>query len=631
VQKDVSSQARSTRQVRRRRRRSKSRRRNRRLLITVLLLVTAFALFRLAASRRHLMQARTALADARTELAGGKVPAALDAFATAEARLNSARAEGGFPVSLLNPVPLVGSPGRAVRDTVKAGRHVVAAGRALARAEDAFPIHSHSGLNGSNLAPLHQSTLDARVPLEEAGRELAQAKRELKGPAGAALPLVSAPATSVLPLLDQTEGQLRGAKRGLNLFADLTAPETDARILILNQDTLEARPAGGFIGTFGVLHFLHGTVALEHYGAAGELQYPSPPMPVPTDLVDWLNGHPWELSNIGWFPDFPSTALLAREMYKRQGGGEVAGVVGITQELLAPLIAHTGPVDLPGYGTVGADKLEDRIIQEVELKTPQDVPKHKFLDLLSQTLFDRLLHLEPAKLGDVAAVAGHAAASGDIQAWFADPAREEDVAGTTWSGALPHTDGDFLMVADANMWASKANKDLVRNVTYSVSRDDKGRLVGHVHAVYRNNGPKTRLNPTYLAYVRVYAPFGARLIGGAAPNADKYVVGGPPRDLGAAPDGPYRVFSTLQQADPQSEATFDIRYTLPESVLAGGQYSLTWVRQPGSGNDRIGATVLGRSMPVTATDRTADLDIDLNPHGLRGFLHRRWIFRQLGA
>ena len=444
------------------------------------------------------------------------------------------------------------------------------------------------------------------------------------------LPLLSSPARSVIPVLTQTQAQLDGANRGLNLLADLTAPATDLRILILSQDTLEARATGGFIGTLGVLHFSNGTVALERYFAANELAPPSPPMPVPVNLVDWLRGKPWEMSNINWFPNFPTTAAFAQDMFRRQGGGDVAGVVAITQELLSPIIAATGPVDLPGYGTVKAAGLEDRIIDEVELKQPHDVPKHKFLDELSRELLTRLLHLQPDKVGNLTTVLGQGAASGNIQAWFADPTREAAVDGTTWSGALPRTDGDFLMLADSNMWASKANKDLERDVTYRVERDDKGQLIGHVHAVYKNNGAPSQLNPTYLGYVRLYVPPGARLLGGAAPDAPKEVVGAPPRDEGPAVDGPYRVFSAVVQADPQNQATFDVRYTLPGSVIAANQYSLTWLRQTGATNDRLSATVLGHSMPVAGADRTVDLDVDTNPHGLRGFLHRRWIFRQIG-
>ena len=339
---------------------------------------------------------------------------------------------------------------------------------------------------------------------------------------------------------------------------------------------------------------------------------------MPVNLIDWLHGDPWEISNVNWWPDFPTTAALAREMFRRQGGGDVAGVVAITQPLLEPLIATTGPVNIPGYPPVAAAGLEQRILDEVELKQPPDTPRHKFLNLLSRQVFERLLHLDSPQLGQVASVASRAAATGDIQAWFADPARQQAVTGTTWSGALPSTDGDFLMLADSNMWASKANKDLVRDVTYTVARDAKQRLIGHVHAVFKNEGVKSTLNPTYLGYVRLYVPDGARLLDASA------------RDEGQAPDGPYRVFSVLVQADPEQERSFDVRYVLPASVAPGGHYRLLWQRQVGAVHDRLVATVLGQSKVADTSARALTLEVGLQPHGLRGFLHDRWLFRRLG-
>ncbi len=566
------------------------------------------------------MQAKTALGDGRAALARGHVDDALASFTTAERDLHRARAGAGLPLSVLNPVPLLGSPTRAVRDTTAAGLHAVAAGRALVRAEDAFPLRGHQPLEGSNLAPLHQGALDARAPLETARRALTVAKAEMRGPAGASLPPLSGPARSALPVLDDTTRQLDTVRRGLDLLAGLTSPAADARILILSQDTLEARATGGFIGTFGVIHFAHGTVALERYSAAGQLSTPNPPMPVPANLAYWLRS-PWELSNVNWWPDFPTTAAFAREMFRREGGGEVAGVVAITQELLGPLIAATGPVDVPGYATVTASGLEQRIIDEVELKEPEDKPKHKFLDLLSQQILDRLLHLPPAKVGDIASVLSRAAGTGDIQAWFLDPAEQEAVNGTTWQGALPRTDGDFLMIADSNMWKSKANKDLVRDVHYTVDRGKDGAFVGHVHAVYSNNGPpQPVVNPTYLGYVRLYVPEGARLVGNQKGIQDE----------GRAPDGPYHVFSAVVRADPKAQATLDVRYTLPASVARGGEYDLMWVRQVGASADHLTANVLGTSKIADPSARVLDMHTDLNPRGLRGWLHSRWFFRRLG-
>ena len=222
------------------------------------MLLAAAALFRLASARRELVQARVALDDGRAALARGRMEEASGAFDAAEHRLWAARSASGFPLAVISPVPLAGSPGRAVGDTVAAGLHVVAAGRDLAQAERAFPTVGGTGLDGADLSAMHKAALDARAPFDRAQRELTDAERALRGPAGAALPPVSSPARGVLPVLAETRRQLDGARRGLGLLADLTAPTADARILVLSQDTLEGRPTGGFIGTIGLLHLRTG-------------------------------------------------------------------------------------------------------------------------------------------------------------------------------------------------------------------------------------------------------------------------------------------------------------------------------------------------------------------------------------
>jgi hypothetical protein len=159
-----------------------------------------------------------------------------------------------------------------------------------------------------------------------AERRMARAEALLQGPAGAVLPPVSAPARQLRAEIRQARRQLSGARQGLDLLAELTSPGVDARLLLIAQDSLELRPTGGYIGSFGVIHLSHGTVRLERYEDTESLPPPDPPLTPPNDLDPVLPRH-WGLSNVNWWPDFPTTAWMAREMFRRQGGGAVDGVV----------------------------------------------------------------------------------------------------------------------------------------------------------------------------------------------------------------------------------------------------------------------------------------------------------------
>ena len=97
--------------------------------------------------------------------------------------------------------------------------------------------------------------------------------------------MISSPARQLAGDLHDAHHQLDGAERALTLLADLSAPTTDARILVLSQDTMELRATGGFIGSFGVIHFDHGTVSLERFDSFDVFPPPDPPMEAPDPLA----------------------------------------------------------------------------------------------------------------------------------------------------------------------------------------------------------------------------------------------------------------------------------------------------------------------------------------------------------
>ncbi|MGQ0519601.1 MAG: DUF4012 domain-containing protein, partial [Actinomycetota bacterium] len=444
---------------------------------------------RIGGAKAQLVRARAELTAAKEAMGTRQDAAAATALDRAAARLASAgRHARGFPLGLVRPIPLVGSPGRALTGAVAAGREGVAAGRALVAVLPQFPTSGAAGLDGHDLSAFHRAAVASGDALVQADRHLAAARRALAGPAGAMLPPVSGPARSMRQTVDDAHRQLEGARRGLALLADLTGPETEARVLLLAQDTMELRPTGGYIGSFGVLRFSKGTVALERYDSFEALPPPDPPMEAPDGLRVAL-ARPWDLSNVGWWPDFPTSAAAAREMFGRQGGGEVDGVVAITEDVMAGLVGVLGPFSVPGYDEpVTGEGFADRVLYEVELKRPLDVPRKKFLTLLAQQLFDRLLALDGADLPQVVDSLDRSVGAGDVQMWWASPGRQRLVADTSWSGRLPRVEGDFLMLVDANLTASKANRDLVRTASYRVRRDDDGDLVARLEVLYRNEG-----------------------------------------------------------------------------------------------------------------------------------------------
>ena len=565
----------------------------------------------LSGARRELSIARSALAETRTAVASRDVAAADEALRQADEALSRAGAEARHPaLRILSPVPLLGSPVRALSAGVSAGREVVKAGKILNAAADALPTSGNAALDGHDLTALRQAAVASDASLVKAAEHLEKARVALEGPAGALIPQVSSTAKGLLGEIDQAQIQLDAADRGLQLMAQLTNPQTDVRILLLSQDTMEMRPTGGFIGSWGVLRVAHGTITLEGYHSFEALPDPEPPMEAPPELAE-VADRPFDLSNAGWWPDFPTTAKTAVELFRRQGGGAVDGVIAITEDTMARLLGVIGPIQLESYDKpVTEEGFAQRVLYEVELKRPQDNPRKKFLQELSDELFHRLFSLPADKVPAVVEAFGRSAGAGDVQAWFARPDWQAQISGSAIDGALPIPDegDDFVLITEANMTASKANAEVTRKVEYTVEKAEGGRLKATLQIEYHNDGPETAVNPYYNGMVWVYVPHGVELVGSSGVVDDD-------------PVAPYAVISDRVYVDPAGGKTIlSFEYLLPEGTAPSGHYHLTWLRQPGMGRDSMTATVAGKSSDAAPGARRLTVAADLEKRGLSRFL-----------
>ena len=170
-----------------------------------------------------------------------------------------------------------------------------------------------------------------------------------------------------------------------------------------------------------------------------------------------------------------------------------------------------------------------------------------------------------------------------MQLWFSEPERQRLVEGTVAAGRLPAGRGDFLLLTDANVSASKANLGLVRRAEYHLWPQGDGSVRAHLRVELRNEAPAGPLNPSYNGYLRVYVPASAHVLERHRGQRDE-----------AAADGPYRVLSRRVTVPPLERRTLHFDYVLPASVAPEGRYDLTWMRQPGTPRDSFQVVIAGR-------------------------------------
>jgi hypothetical protein len=529
----------------------------------------------LLTARREMRNVRVELNNFWVAMSGYNVDTARVALASAEQHLGRAWDAGtAFPLPLLKWIPLVGSPVRALESGHRAAKEIIGAGWIVADAAGELPASVAAG--DHSLSRVHGAAVHSEAEVEQAALRLAAAGLALQGPVGAFLPPISERAQRMLDKVGRAETQFDEARGGLNILAGLTAPGVDARLLVVALDSTELRPTGGDIGSFGVVHIHDGKADLERYAASDSLPLPDPPMTPPAEMVPVLTARGWELTNANWWPDFPTSAANVAEMFRRQGGGKVDGVVALTDQVIARILEVLGPIRLPSYAEpVTAEGFAKRALYEIELKRPSDNPRKKFLIELSAEVFKRLSHLPSGDAPKVLGALHQAASAGEVQVWFSRPEWQSVIAGTEFSGALPATSPsrDFLMLVESNMVNSRANAELVRAARYTVTRHDDSHLAAHLEITYRNQGERSSINPGYFGLLHLYVPKGAELIGG-----------GRAQD---AEDGPYGFFTRSLEVPPKGELKVTFDYLLPASVGQAGTYEMTWLRQSGTPKDSL--------------------------------------------
>lgn len=580
----------------------------------VALVVGALSGWRLLTVFRSLTDAGERLASARTAIVQRDTPVAVRELDRAQDALRvTRRASRGFPLNVAAPIPLLGSPVRAARSVAAAGERGVAASRALVDAVASLPTRPGAALQGHDLGELHRASVASQPRLAAAVTNLRAAVQHLDGPTGAILPFVSSRAKRVRAEVVAARDTAVQGLVGLQLAADLSRPGGNARLLLVAQDTLELRPTGGFIGSFGVIQLANGVVSLERYANIADLRDANPPLEAPKGLRERLR-YPWNLGNANWWPDFPTSAQAAARLFEHQGGGKVDGVIAITELTIKRLIAATGPIKVADYDIpVSDERFEDRLLYEVELKRPLDNPRKKFLTNLASAVFERVFALHPGEVTRVADSFGTSASRGDLQMWFRDAARQQLVARTVIHGGLPKPDRDFLLLADSNLSASKANRYVTKHIDYHVTPNDEGGLDAHLAIKVRDFGAKSELNPYYHSYLRVYVPKGAELLD----DGEVEAIPSP------AEDGDYTEFSLQAIVAAESSELFEVRYRLPASVVRGGEYGLTLVRQPGTPRDTYQVRVGGTKLTTSPRERITEIETAKPRNRLRDLLRGR--------
>ncbi len=335
-------------------------------------------------------------------------------------------------------------------------------------------------------------------------------------------------APSIAPTLD-----------ALEVLPGLLGAQEPKTYLIMAQNSDELRATGGFISGVGRVLVDRGQVLDVSFQDSYTVDNLSKPHPVaPDPLRQYMNAGILLLRDANWWPDFPSSARLVIELYTKDTGHSIDGVVAVDMTALELLLAVLGPLEVPGYpelvSTSNLDAMLKQYWQAPILLAPGESTdwwshrKDLAADLLVALLQKAMNRLSSEELVTLAKSMVTALAQRNLQVYVDNPATEALLHRVRWDGAVRATAGDYLMVVDSNVGFNKVNPNIEQTIDYDVVLDSNGLVTSQLTLTYRHAVSRPtpacihepRYGDSYLDlmercywdYLRVYLPAGSELV-----------------------------------------------------------------------------------------------------------------------
>jgi hypothetical protein len=268
-------------------------------------------------------------------------------------------------------------------------------------------------------------------------------------------------------------GRLRGAV-GLAATLPQIAPELlgadgPRTHLVLGQTSDELRASGGFVSGVWLVTFDGGALLSTEYIDVEEVDdlnnlalYPTPPRL----LSEHMRASVWLMRDVGWDPDFPVTAAIARSLFRLGQGTTVDGVIAITPWAFLKIAEALGTIE-----TSEGPLVSDQILPVLEEGT--DRIGREFMDRLFQGVLTTLnSSAAKAQALDLASAIERSFGEKNVLINFKDPESQRAIADIGWAGELSRSalpgDRDRVVAVDSNVGWSKVDRNIQRTIDYQI-------------------------------------------------------------------------------------------------------------------------------------------------------------------
>jgi hypothetical protein len=367
------------------------------------------------------------------------------------------------------------------------------------------------------------------------------------------------------------------------LLPPLLGEDGVRRYFLAVQNSAEARGTGGPLAAYGVLEVDHGRVRVLRLGPNTDLRNVSRlPLDLGEDFAALYGDNPALWANANMSPHFPYAARLWLEMWHRQHGQRLDGVIATDAVALSYLLRATGDVVLASGQRVTPGNA-------VSLTLRDSHRADTYAQQITRALLDQLLK----GAGDprhLAAQLGRAAREGRLLAYSTRPDEEQQLASGRLGGALPAEAGPFAAVVVNNAAGHKLDHYLRGTIRYTSGACDGGLPAGRIEVRLTNTAPRRGLPPyvllpvdkptgtsqndlppgTNVSLVNLYAARGAQLRGAT--------LNGRPHLVGTGRERGHPVFTTRLRLAPGGTAHLVLDLVEPQSTAAPRVWAQPLVR-----------------------------------------------------
>jgi len=437
-------------------------------------------------------------------------------------------------------------------------------------------------------------------------------------------------------LLSEAVGQSETALPLFKYLPELAGYGQEKNYLILFQNNMELRPTGGFIGSYGIVTVKDGEIirmTTDDIYNLDKLSKDKLLVPAPWPMTAYNGQKYLFLRDANWSPDWPTSAKQINWFWteERRIAGlpplNLDGIIAITPDFISNFLELTGPITADGI-TFDHDNFTLELEKAVEFDyVKKGIPlseRKSIIGDLSKEIIDRLLASSPKDLLKVWMVVKADIEEKNIITWLTDPELQNYISQENWSGVVKQAEDDYLYVVDANLAALKTDSVMKREVSYSLTVDKNGDLIGRAAITYTHTGKAvTALISKYRTYTRIYVPEDTWFTRAYLQDNKGVAELGLMKEAVIGNEFGKRYLGAYLTVEPGASKTFIIEYRLPEKVKTSyknGLYKLSVQKQPGTAGHKLKIDLkfdqsiiayFANNLPAKLTGKNLVFDTDL--------------------